>query len=113
MAEKGMQAVFETFAKDGKISLDCIKKWFKEAAVIGKDTGITEADVDAAVAKSSKDKKGLDFAGIKECVNALAKEKKAEPKELMEKLATVGPMKSVKPGAAEAGAKPCKDEKEK
>ncbi|GBL98809.1 hypothetical protein AVEN_8683-1 [Araneus ventricosus] len=113
MAEKGLQTVFETFAKDGKISPDCIKKWFKEAAVIGKDTGITEADVDAAFAKTSKDKKGLEFADVKECVTALAKEKKVELKELMEKLAAVGPMKSVKPGAAEAGAKLVKDEKEK
>ncbi|GBL77856.1 hypothetical protein AVEN_143202-1 [Araneus ventricosus] len=110
MAEKGMQTVFETFAKDGKIAPECLKKWFKEAAVIGKDTGITEADVDAAVAKSSKDKKGLEFAEVKECVNALAKEKKVEPKELMGKLAA---MKSVKPGAAEAGAKLVKEEKEK
>ncbi|GBL97621.1 hypothetical protein AVEN_49133-1 [Araneus ventricosus] len=113
MSEKGMQTVFETLAKDGKIALDAIKKWFKEAAVIGKDTGISEADVDAAVAKTSKDKKGLEFAEIKECVNALAKEKKVELKELMEKLAAAGPMKSVKPGAAEAGAKLAKDEKEK
>ncbi|GBO14659.1 hypothetical protein AVEN_108761-1 [Araneus ventricosus] len=99
MAEKGMQTVFETFAKDGKIAPEVLKNWFKEAAVIGKDTGITEADVDAAVAKTSKDKKGLEFAEIKECVNALAKEKKVEPKELMEKLAAAGSMNSVQQGA--------------
>ncbi|GBL88084.1 hypothetical protein AVEN_133733-1 [Araneus ventricosus] len=72
MAKEGMQTVFETFAKDGKISPDCIKKWFKEAAVIGKGTRINEADVDTADAKTPKDKKGLEFAEIKECVNALA-----------------------------------------
>ncbi|GBM47264.1 hypothetical protein AVEN_136855-1 [Araneus ventricosus] len=94
MDENGLEEVFETFAKDGKISLSCLKKWFKEAAVIGKDTGISEADVDAAVAESSKRHKILDFSAIKECVNALADLKKIEPKELMEKLAAAGPMKS-------------------
>ncbi|GBO37804.1 hypothetical protein AVEN_221041-1 [Araneus ventricosus] len=64
-----------------------------------KDRGITEAEVEATVAKTSKDKKGLEFSEIKEG------EKKKE------KMA--GPVNSVKQGAAEAGAKLAKDEKGK
>ncbi|KAF8796580.1 hypothetical protein HNY73_000939 [Argiope bruennichi] len=90
-SDKGLQAKFDLLSKssggkDGKVSLENIKKWLMQAGVIGKDTGITDSDVDSVFSKSTKDKKEIDFAEFKEFISALAGEKGMNLKDLTEKL---------------------------
>ncbi|KAF8766798.1 hypothetical protein HNY73_019827 [Argiope bruennichi] len=112
-AEKGgIQAVFELICKttgisDGKIPMENILNWLKQAGIISKDTGISEHDINKIHAKLSKDKKYMTVEELQKCIVNLAKEKKMDPKELMDKLASAGPplMAKVEEIAEKFGAK--------
>ncbi|GFX23133.1 uncharacterized protein TNCV_2932971 [Trichonephila clavipes] len=98
MADKGLQSAFDNFcqvtgAKTGKLPIENILKWFKHAGVLGKDTGITDADADEAIKKASEDKKTMEFIELQACLEDVARKKEIEPKELMDKLANSGPPK--------------------
>ncbi|GFU23245.1 uncharacterized protein NPIL_501231 [Nephila pilipes] len=99
MAEKGLQAAFDMFCqvtgmKNGQLTLDNVKKWLKQAGVIGNDTGITDEDANNAISKASEDKKTMDFEELQKCIEDVAQQKGIEPKELMDKLANSGPPKA-------------------
>ncbi|GIY08553.1 uncharacterized protein CDAR_432781 [Caerostris darwini] len=92
-SDKGLQTKFDLQCKtagaaEGKLPIPSIIKWLKETGVVSKDTGITDSEVEATCTKTAKDKKSMDFAEFKECLNAIAKEKKLEPKDLLNKLAS-------------------------
>ncbi|GFS88338.1 uncharacterized protein NPIL_703051 [Nephila pilipes] len=94
MAEKDFQIMYDlmcecTGSKGGKLNLFGLKQWFKQADLIGESSGLTEADVEKGYAKHAKDKEGILISELKACVAELAKEKKKDNKDFMEKLATI------------------------
>ncbi|GIX84970.1 hypothetical protein CEXT_679281 [Caerostris extrusa] len=63
-SDKGLQTKFElqcktSGAKEDKLTIQSIQKWLKESGVIGKDTGITDSDVQTVWTTIVKDKKNL------------------------------------------------------
>ncbi|GFU23244.1 EF-hand domain-containing protein [Nephila pilipes] len=98
-SEKNLQAAFEIFCKaeggkDGKLSVDGMKKWFRQAGIITKDTGITDTDVDKAFSVVVENKEGVTFTELKECVISIAKDKNLDHKELLNKLGEAGQVQS-------------------
>ncbi|GFY37162.1 EF-hand domain-containing protein [Trichonephila inaurata madagascariensis] len=98
MADKNFQEAFDLICttsggKDGKLTFENIKQWFKQAGVIGPETGITDTDVQTAFSEAVKDEKEADFTKTKELVSSLGKAKDKDPKELMEKLGASAPPK--------------------
>ncbi|GFQ71010.1 uncharacterized protein TNCT_359781 [Trichonephila clavata] len=98
-SDKNFQAAFEVFSKaeggkDGKLTVDGLKKWFKQTGLINKDTGITDGEVEKAFAATAKDKEGMTFSELKECVGRITKMKKLDQKEVLNKLGEAGQMKS-------------------
>ncbi|GBN10233.1 hypothetical protein AVEN_63714-1 [Araneus ventricosus] len=92
-SDKGLWAKFELLCKsatetDDKLPLEDIVKWFKHKEVISKDTGITEADVEAAFSKLAKDKNGMEYSEFTEMLTEFAREKSIDIAELKEKLAS-------------------------
>ncbi|GIY33782.1 uncharacterized protein CEXT_386501 [Caerostris extrusa] len=92
-SDKGLQTKFDLQCKtagaaDDKLPIPSIIKWLKETGVVSKDTGITDSEVESSMHQTAKDKKSMGFAEFKECLSAIAKEKKLEPKELLNKLAS-------------------------
>ncbi|GIY08551.1 uncharacterized protein CDAR_432761 [Caerostris darwini] len=113
--EDNLKSAFDIFsqnegAKDGKINFDGVKKWLKQSGITGKDTGITDSDVDTALSKSSKDKKTVDLSELKECMKNISQDKKIDVKEILTKLSAGGAMKSVKQGVEDVKAKFGKEE---
>ncbi|GBO35219.1 hypothetical protein AVEN_170285-1 [Araneus ventricosus] len=112
-AEKGgIKAVFDLICKttgiaDGKLPIAAIINWLKQAGIVSKETGITESDVNKTHAKTAEDKKKMTVEELQMSIVNLAKEKKMDPKELMDKLASSGPpqMGKVQEVADKFGAK--------
>ncbi|GBM61853.1 hypothetical protein AVEN_265500-1 [Araneus ventricosus] len=107
-SDKGLQAKFDLLCKssggkEGILSLENIKKWLAQTGVMGKDTGITDSDVDNAFSKSAKDKGGIDFAEFKEFISTLAGDKGVNLKELTEKLGTGKPAQKAEESAKVPG----------
>ncbi|GIY07453.1 hypothetical protein CDAR_240301 [Caerostris darwini] len=112
--EDNLKSAFDIFsqnegAKDGKTP-EGVKKWLKQSGITGKDTGITDSDVDTALSKSSKDKKTVDLSELKECMKNISQDKKIDVKEILTKLSAGGAMKSVKQGVEDVKAKFGKEE---
>ncbi|GFU23243.1 uncharacterized protein NPIL_501211 [Nephila pilipes] len=107
MTEKNFQEAFDllcaTGGKGDKLTFDSIKQWFKQAGVIGMELGITDSEVQSAFEKAAKDQKEADFSQVKELLTTLGNEKKIDPTELMEKLASTSPPKTTQ--GADPGAK--------
>ncbi|GFU39878.1 hypothetical protein NPIL_504901 [Nephila pilipes] len=78
-------------SEDRKLSLDTVKKWFRQSEVACLATGISDKDVANAFAKVSSNQKSVDFNELKTMVENLAKSRKSDPKELLELLALTIP----------------------
>ncbi|GBO35221.1 hypothetical protein AVEN_170287-1, partial [Araneus ventricosus] len=75
---------------DVKLPTGTIIDWLKQAGIIGKETGISESDVNKILAKVGGDEK-ISFEELQTCIVNLAEEKGINPKELMDKLTSSGP----------------------
>ncbi|GFU23246.1 uncharacterized protein NPIL_501241 [Nephila pilipes] len=92
-SDKGLQTKFELFAKSAgetekKLSLENVKRWFKQSGIIGEETGIDNSDVEKAFKKVAKEKLAVDYSELKELIGSLSIEKKIDPQQLMQKLSS-------------------------
>ncbi|GBM56852.1 hypothetical protein AVEN_221663-1 [Araneus ventricosus] len=90
-SEKDLQVMFDLFCqtskgKGGKLPLEGLKTWFKQAGVTGKASNIKDADIGSAFKNTVRDESGITFVELKELVTNLAKEKKMDQNEIIEKL---------------------------
>ncbi|GFV87125.1 hypothetical protein TNCV_5113431 [Trichonephila clavipes] len=85
------QAAFDSVRESAglteeKLSPEAVKKWFKNAGLVGEESGITDTEIEKAIVKHAKDMQGITASELKQCVSTLATEKKKEANEFIEKL---------------------------
>ncbi|KAF8796275.1 tubulin polymerization-promoting protein homolog [Argiope bruennichi] len=93
---KDLETLFDMFARfgdresDGTITLKNIDKWLKQAELLDKKGGVTNADTAITFSKIVKNKKRMDLNEFQEFIETLANDKKVEPKEFTDKLIAAG-----------------------
>ncbi|GFY69700.1 hypothetical protein TNIN_461271 [Trichonephila inaurata madagascariensis] len=85
------QAAFDSVRKaegitEEKLPPDAVKKWFKNAGLVGDETGLTDIEIEKAIVVHAKDMNGITVSELKQCASTLATEKKKEANEFIEKL---------------------------
>ncbi|GFT76046.1 hypothetical protein NPIL_565771 [Nephila pilipes] len=79
-------ANFNNPKKDGKITLNNIDFWLKEARILNISGGITQIDTSEIFSNTAKNGNRLTFEGFKKFVQTLASNKKMEVHELIDQL---------------------------
>ncbi|GBO23838.1 hypothetical protein AVEN_177246-1 [Araneus ventricosus] len=110
--ELHIEAAFEYFSlkeggKKGRLPVQSVTNWFKEAgisgmAITGEYTGLSDPDIEAAVAECSKNKDGIEFDEFMECIAIIGQKTQKKGKELLQKLVGCAPLAVVDSGVSYA-----------
>ncbi|GFS50604.1 EF-hand domain-containing protein [Trichonephila inaurata madagascariensis] len=90
-SDKGLQTKFELFCKsvgetEKKLSLENVKKWFRQAGILGDQKEVSDSDVSKAFSEVAKEKQAIDYSEVKELIGNLCIQKSIDPQQLMRKL---------------------------
>ncbi|GFX23135.1 EF-hand domain-containing protein [Trichonephila clavipes] len=90
-SDKGLQTKFELFCKsvgetEKKLSLENVKKWFRQAGILGEQAEVSDSDVSKAFSEVAKEKQAIDYSEVKELIGNLCIQKGIDPQQLMRKL---------------------------
>ncbi|KAF8766825.1 hypothetical protein HNY73_019850 [Argiope bruennichi] len=90
-SEKDLRILFDLFVetskgKSGKLPLEGLKTWFKQAGLTNKVSNIKDADIGNSYKNTVNDESGITFTELKELITKLAKDKKMDPNEIIDKL---------------------------
>ncbi|GFQ71012.1 ATP-dependent DNA helicase [Trichonephila clavata] len=66
-SDKGLQTKFELFCKsvgetEKKLSLENVKKWFRQAGILGDQKEVSDSDVSKAFSEVAKEKQAIDYS---------------------------------------------------
>ncbi|GFR16074.1 EF-hand domain-containing protein [Trichonephila clavata] len=106
-SDKGLQTKFELFCKsvgetEKKLSLENVKKWFRQAGILGDQKEVSDSDVSKAFSEVAKEKQAIDYSEVKELIGSLCMQKGIDPQELMRKLSG-SPQESGSPSEKSGG----------